>query len=133
MLCPRTLGPHYEWPGPHTGGSGSHSRGPVRTRGGSGPNLEARTVYTGVRHLPMGSGLTGDVSEYVTFSGHVAAPNPPMWWVRCCCWPRVVARGWDESWPGPTYNSFTTRLKIAAWVLRLYTSVRGTLVSGYRQ
>jgi hypothetical protein len=63
------------------------------------------------------------------------------WWqrtcpcggVRCCCWPRVVARGWGESWPSPTYSSFTTRLKIAAWVLRLYTVVRGTLVSGYRQ
>jgi hypothetical protein len=27
----------------------------------------------------------------------------------------------------------TTRLKIAAWVLRLYIVVRGTLVSGYRQ
>jgi hypothetical protein len=37
------------------------------------------------------------------------------WWprtrpcggVRHCCWPRVVARGWGESWPGPTYSSFT--------------------------
>jgi hypothetical protein len=57
----------------------------------------------------------------------------PCGGVRRCCWPRVVARGWGESWPGPTYNSFTTRLEIAAWVLRLYTVVRGTLVSGYRQ
>jgi hypothetical protein len=56
----------------------------------------------------------------------------PCGGVRCCCWPRVVARGWDESWPGPTYSSFTTRLKIVAWVLHLYTVVRGTLVSGYR-
>jgi hypothetical protein len=62
------------------GGSGSHSRGPVLTRGGPGPNLEARTVYTGVRHLPMGSGLTCDTLEYVTFSGHVVAADPPMWW-----------------------------------------------------
>jgi hypothetical protein len=53
--------------------------------------------------------------------------------VRRCCWPRLVARGWGESWPSPTYSSFTTRLKIAAWVLRLYTVVRGTLVPGYRQ
>jgi hypothetical protein len=53
--------------------------------------------------------------------------------VRRCCWPRVVARGWGESGSGLTYNSFTTRLKIAAWVLRLHTLVRGTLVSGYRQ
>jgi hypothetical protein len=57
----------------------------------------------------------------------------PCGGVRCCCWPRVVARGWGKSWPGPTYSSFTTRLEIAAWVLRLYTVVRGTLVSGYRQ
>jgi hypothetical protein len=57
-----------------------HSRGPVCTRGGPGPNMEARTVYTGVRYFPMGSGLTSDASEYVTFSGHVAVPDPPMWW-----------------------------------------------------
>jgi hypothetical protein len=44
-----------------------HSRGPVRIRGGPGPNLETQTIYTGVRHLPMGS-------------EHVAAPDPPMWW-----------------------------------------------------
>jgi hypothetical protein len=30
--------------------------------------------------FPWGSGLTGDASEYVTFSAHVAAPDPPMWW-----------------------------------------------------
>jgi hypothetical protein len=67
--------------------------------------------------------------------------GPNTWWhrtrpcggVRCCCWPRVVARGWGESWPGPIYSSFTTRLKIATWVLRLYTVLKGTLVSGYRQ
>jgi hypothetical protein len=57
----------------------------------------------------------------------------PCGGVRRCCWPRVVARGWGESWPGPTYSSFTMRLKIAVWVLRPYTVVRGTLVSGYRQ
>jgi hypothetical protein len=57
----------------------------------------------------------------------------PRGGVRCCCWPRVVARGWGESWPGPTYSSFTTQLKIVAWVLHLHTVVRGTLVLGYRQ
>jgi hypothetical protein len=36
------------------GGVGSHSRGPVRTRGGPGPNLEVRTVYPGVWHFSMG-------------------------------------------------------------------------------
>jgi hypothetical protein len=30
--------------------------------------------------FPWGSGLTSDASMYVTFSGHVAAPDPPMWW-----------------------------------------------------
>jgi hypothetical protein len=30
--------------------------------------------------FPWGSGLTGDALKYVTFSGHVAAPDPPMWW-----------------------------------------------------
>jgi hypothetical protein len=29
---------------------------------------------------PWRSGLTVDVLEYITFSGHVVAPNPPMWW-----------------------------------------------------
>ena len=28
----------------------------------------------------MGSRLTVDASEYVTLSGHMAAPDPPMWW-----------------------------------------------------
>jgi hypothetical protein len=42
--------------------------------------LEVRTVYPGVRHLPMGSGLTVDALECITFSGHVAAPEPPTWW-----------------------------------------------------
>jgi hypothetical protein len=63
MFCPGTLGPHCGRPGPYTGGSGSYSRDPVRTRGGPGPNLEARTIYTGVRYLSMGSGLTGDASD----------------------------------------------------------------------
>jgi hypothetical protein len=98
MFCPGTLGPHYGRPGPHTGGSGSHSRGLVRTHGGPGPNLEARTVYTWVRHLPMGARLTGDVSEYVTFSGHVAAPDPPMWWGL-----RVCHFLWTRGGTGPTH------------------------------
>jgi hypothetical protein len=57
----------------------------------------------------------------------------PRGGVECCCWPRVVTRSWGESRPGPTHSSFTTRPKIAAWVLRLHTVVRGTLVLGYRQ
>jgi hypothetical protein len=30
--------------------------------------------------FPWRSGLTVDVLEYITFSGHVAAPDPPTWW-----------------------------------------------------
>jgi hypothetical protein len=56
----------------------------------------------------------------------------PRGGVKCCCWPIVVTQGWGESWSGPTYSSFTTRLRIVTWVLRLHTLVRGTLVSGYR-
>jgi hypothetical protein len=39
-------------------------------------------VYAGVRHFPMGSGLIVDTLEYIIFSGHVAAPEPPTWWGR---------------------------------------------------
>jgi hypothetical protein len=35
----------------------------------------------------------------------------PCGGVRHCCGPRVVARGWDESWLGPTHSTFTTRLR----------------------
>jgi hypothetical protein len=48
---------------------------------------------------------------YVTFSGHVAAPESSMWWGQAL---------------------FITRLEIDARVLRLHTVVRGTPVSGYR-
>jgi hypothetical protein len=134
MFYPRTLGPYYGRHRPHTGGSGSHSRGPVRTRGGPGPNLEARTVYTGgpiPSHggpgslvMPQSMSLSLDTWRHRT---------RPCGGVRCCCWPRVVARDLGESWSGPTYSSFTTRLKIVAWVLRFYTAVWGTIVLEYRQ
>jgi hypothetical protein len=99
--------------------------------------LEAWTVYTG-----SGTGPTlshgGPDSLLMPWSISLSLDmwrhrTRPCGGVRRCCWPRVVARGWGESWPDPTYSSFTTRLKIAAWVLRLYTVVRVTLVSGYRQ
>jgi hypothetical protein len=114
-------------------GSGSHSRVSVRTCGGPRPNLEAQTVYTGVRHLPVGGPDSLVMPQSMSLS-------LDTWWhrtrpcggVRCCCWPSGVARGWGQSWPGPTYNPFTMRLKIAAWVLCFYTAVRGTLVSWYQ-
>jgi hypothetical protein len=137
MFCPRTLGPHFGRPGPHTGGPD--------------PILEVR--FANVEVL----GQTWRPGSYIQGSGtgpalsHGGPDSLLMPWsislsldmwrprtrpcsgVRRCCLPRVVARGWGESWPGPTYNSFTTRLKIAAWVLCLYTVVRGTVVLGYRQ
>jgi hypothetical protein len=64
----KVLGPHCGRYGPHTGGSGSHSRGPACTRGGLGPAWRS-VLY-----------ITVDALEYITFSGHVAAPEPPMWW-----------------------------------------------------
>jgi hypothetical protein len=111
------------------------------------PILGVRSVHVGVLDQPGGldriyrgpalshggSGLTVDALEYITFSSHVAAPEPSTWWGQGCCWPRVVTRGCGESRPGPTHNSFSTRLKIATWVLRLHTVVRGTLILGYRQ
>jgi hypothetical protein len=55
MFCPGTLGPPYGRPGPHTGGSRSHSWGPACTRGGPGPTLRVRTVCPGVRRSPVGA------------------------------------------------------------------------------
>jgi hypothetical protein len=78
----KVLGPHCRRSGPHTGGggSGSHSRGPVRTRGGLGPTWRSGPYIHGSDTLLWGSRLTVDALEYITFSGHVAAPEPPTWW-----------------------------------------------------
>jgi hypothetical protein len=81
VFCPRTLGPYCGRPGPHTGGgSGSHCRGPVCTRGGPGPTWRSGLYIQGSDTFPWGSRLTGDALEYITFSGHVAALEPPTWW-----------------------------------------------------
>ena len=112
ILCPRIPGPCCEWPRPHTEGSGTHPRGPVRACGGPRPYPEVWSVYTRVRHFLMGSGPTADILEDIVFSGHVAAPEPTAWWGRAL---------------------FATRLEIAAWTPRLHTVVRGTPVSGYRR
>jgi hypothetical protein len=96
--------------------------GPDLTKRGPGPvrgNVEilGRTRRSGLCMLgsdtfPWGSGSTNDIMVYVTFSGHVAAPELSMWW------------GWAP---------FITRLDIDARVPRLHTVVRGTPVPGYRQ
>jgi hypothetical protein len=56
-------------------------------QGGSDPILRVRFAHVEVlgqtwRPGPyiQGSGLTVDALEYITFSRHVAAPDPPTWW-----------------------------------------------------
>jgi hypothetical protein len=73
----KVLGHHRGRSRPHTVGSGSHSWGLVHTRGGPGPTWGSEQ---GSGTFPWGSGLTVDALEYITFSGHVAAPEPPTWW-----------------------------------------------------
>jgi hypothetical protein len=85
IFRPGTLGPHCGRIGPHTGGP-DHSRGLACTRGGLGPTLGVRTVYPGVRRSPVGVRTTVDALEYITFSGHVAASDPPMWWSQAPLW-----------------------------------------------
>jgi hypothetical protein len=96
MLCPGTLGPHCGRPGPHTGGPD--------------PIPVVRFAYVEVLHqtwrpgpyiqgsgtFPWGYRLAGDTSEYVSFSGHVAAPGLPMWWGQVLLLARVVARGLEQ-------------------------------------
>jgi hypothetical protein len=76
----KVLGPLCGWSGPHTGWSGSHSRGLVHTRGGFGPTWRSELYIQGSGTFPWGSRLTVDALECITFSGHVAAPEPPTWW-----------------------------------------------------
>jgi hypothetical protein len=73
-------------PDPIRGGSGSHSRGPTRTRGGSGPTLGIGLYIRGSDALLWGSGLTVDALEYATFSRHVVASDLPMWRSRVLLW-----------------------------------------------
>jgi hypothetical protein len=46
----------------------------------------SRLYIKGSGTLPWGSGLTVDALEYITFSGHVAALDPPMWWGQALLW-----------------------------------------------
>jgi hypothetical protein len=91
---------------------GTCPRGLVCTCGGPEPRPEVRSVYPGVQHFPWGSRPNVDTLEYIVSSGHVVAPEPPTWGGRVL---------------------FAARLKIAAWTSCLYTVVRGTPDSWYRQ
>jgi hypothetical protein len=97
---------------PAVSGPDPTQRGPVCTRGGPGPCPEVRSVYTGVRHFPMG--------------------------VRTHCWYLGVYRLlWPRGSPGSVHvvgsGAFITQLEIAAWAPRLHAVVRGTHVLVYRQ
>jgi hypothetical protein len=54
--------------------------GPVRTRGVLDQTWRSGLYIQGSDTFPWGSRLTVDALEYITFSGHVAALDPPMWW-----------------------------------------------------
>jgi hypothetical protein len=98
MFCPRALGTPMGGPDPIRG-SGSHSRGPACTSGGPGSTSEVWTVYPGVWNQPwgpdcisrgpgptLGVRTTVDAMEYITFSRHGAALDPPMWWSLALLW-----------------------------------------------
>jgi hypothetical protein len=100
--------------------------GPDLTQRGSDPTQGVRLAYLGVSDRTRRSGLsvygsgalswrpgpTDGILEYITSSGHVASLGPPTWWSRVL---------------------FTTRPEIAAHAPCLYTVLRGTPDSGYRQ
>jgi hypothetical protein len=82
MFCPETLGPHCGRPRPHTGGGGLNPIPGVRLAHVEVLDQPWRSglYIQGSGTLPWGSGLTVEALRYITFSGHVAAPDPPMWW-----------------------------------------------------
>jgi hypothetical protein len=99
--------------------------GPACTRGGLGPTLGARTVYSGVRDQPWGSRL------YIRGSGALPwgcgplltpwsiPPSLDTWRLRThprggvgrCCGPRIAACDWGEPCLGPTHSTSTTQLR----------------------
>jgi hypothetical protein len=88
MSCPGTLGPHCGWLGPHPGGGGSDPILVVWLAHVEVLNQPWRSglYIQGSGTLPWGSGLTVDALEYITFSGHMAAPDPLMWWGQVLLW-----------------------------------------------
>jgi hypothetical protein len=81
--------------------------------------------------FPWGSGLIVDILEYIIFSAHVAALEPPTWWGRVLLLAQSSRPMLGRAMAWSTHCTLTTRLKITAWVLRLHTAVRGTPVPGY--
>lgn len=72
---------------PDVSGSDPTQRGPDPILGVQFAHVEVldharrpRLYIQGFGTFPWESGLTVDALEYITFSGHVAAPEPPTWW-----------------------------------------------------
>jgi hypothetical protein len=80
MFYPGTLGPRCGRPGPHIGGSDPILGVQFAYVEVLDQTWRPRLYIQGSSTFPWGSGLTSDASEYVTFSGHVATSDPPMWW-----------------------------------------------------
>jgi hypothetical protein len=78
MFCPRTLGPHYGRPGPHTGGPDPILGVWLAHVEVLDQSWRSGLYIQGSDTLPWGSGLTVEALGSTTFSGHVAAPDPPM-------------------------------------------------------
>jgi hypothetical protein len=95
----KVLGPYCGRSGPHTGG------------GGPDPILEVRSVQVGVldqlggpdcisRGPTLSHGGPDSLLMPWSISLFLDTWQPrarPRGGVKCCCWPRVVARGWGES------------------------------------
>jgi hypothetical protein len=94
MFCPGTLGPHYGQPGPHTGGPDPILGVRFAHVEVLGQTWRPGPYIQGSGTLPWGSGLTVDALEYITFSGHVVALDPPMGWGQALLQPaHVVGSG----------------------------------------
>jgi hypothetical protein len=114
-------------------GSGSHSRGPVRTCEGPGPNWRPRPYIQGSSTFSWGSDLTVDALKYITFSGHVATPDPPMWWGQALLLAQSSRPRLERvmAWSYIQLFYHATKSSRVGTVL-LYSS-KGILVLGYRQ
>jgi hypothetical protein len=121
--------------------------GPNSIREGPDPILGVRLAHVAVLDqpwgsglhiqrfgaLPLGSELTVDAFEHITFSRHVAAPDLPMWWSQALLWTqsgcprlgRVVA--WSHT---QQYSTLTTRLRdsrvgtATLYSIKMYPSFR---------
>jgi hypothetical protein len=86
MFCPGTLGPHCGRPGPHTGGPDPIPGVRLALMEVLDQPWRSGLYIKGSGTLPWGSRLTIDALEYITFSIHVAALDPSIWWGQALLW-----------------------------------------------